>query len=329
MILFSAFDASRCRRQTMMTGSSSIPRRITKQVGSASVSQICFARSYRDQNSGSAIHPARSGRGWTQDRHRRRRACHGCPAQDAVGMPTLIRARNRSTPSRNHRSHHGRKLEAFVMTKDITALRLRMRANGFSPLPCMGKVPAMEKWTEKLDCTEAEIRLWPKLWLFAENTGVLAKFTPGLDIDIKIEDAAKAVEDLAREFFEERGDIHVRFGLPPKRLIPLRTDVPFAKLRREFIPPNGLPPGEKPPAIEVLGDGQQYIVAGIHPDTHKPYGWFGGEITTIKREDLPYVRREDMVRFLDAATKLLVEDFGFVLQSTTQATNGGDPHETG
>ena len=98
------------------------------------------------------------------------------------------------------------------MTADITALRLCIRANGFSPIPDMGKVPAMEKWTEKLDCTDAEIRLWPKLWHFAENTGVLAKFAPGLDIDIMDEAAAKAIEDLAREFFEERGNIYVRFG---------------------------------------------------------------------------------------------------------------------
>jgi len=69
---------------------------------------------------------------------------------------------------------------------DITALRLRMRANGFSPIPVMGKVPAMEGWTEKHDCTKDEIRLWPKLWHFAYNTGALAKRTPGIDIDIKI-----------------------------------------------------------------------------------------------------------------------------------------------
>ena len=217
------------------------------------------------------------------------------------------------------------------MTKDITALRLRLRTNGFSPLPCMGKVPAMEKWTEKHDCTKDEIRLWRKLWHFAYNTGALAKRTPGLDIDIKIPEAADAIEALAREFFEEHGNVHVRFGEPPKRLIPLRTDEPFAKLRREFVPPNGLAPGEKPPAIEVLGDGQQYVVDGEHPITHKPYRWHGSELADIKREDLPYVRREDMVRFLDAATKLLVEEFGFTLKndSATQATNGGDPHETG
>jgi hypothetical protein len=212
------------------------------------------------------------------------------------------------------------------MTPDITALRLRMRANGFSPLPLMGKVPAMEKWTEKHNCTDAEIRLWPGLWHFAFNTGVLAKFTPGLDIDIMDEAAAKAVEDLAREFFEELGNIYVRFGLPPKRLIPLRCDEPFAKLQRRFATPSG-----DECKLEALADGQQWAAHGQHPITHKPYRWHGGEIKSIKRDDLPYVRRENVLRFLDAATKLLIEEFGFTLldDKKQQATNGGDPHETG
>jgi hypothetical protein len=218
-------------------------------------------------------------------------------------------------------------LEWPMTMADVTTLRLRMRANGLSPIPVMGKIPPMEKWTEKLDCTEAEIRLWPKLWHFAHNTGVLTKRTPGLDIDIKVPEAAEAVEMLAREHFEEHGDIHVRFGEPPKRLIPLRTDEPFTKLRRAFIPPNGLAPGEKPPAIEVLGDGQHFTAHGMHPITHKPYRWHGSELANIKRDNLPYVRREDMIRFLDAAAKLLVEEFGFTLLD--EATNGGDPHKTG
>src|SRR5262249_3358448 len=168
--------------------------------------------------------------------------------------------------------------------------------------------------------------LWPKTWHFANNTGALAKFAPGLDDDITIAEAADAVETLAREFFEEHGDIHVRFGKPPKRLILLRTDEPFNKLTRLFTAPNGTEQ-----RIEILGDGQQYVVDGIHPDTGKPYSWFGGELGSFKRDDLPYVRREDMEKFLDAATKLLVEQFGFVLKSATDAqqTNGGGPHQPG
>src|SRR5262249_47537991 len=124
-----------------------------------------------------------------------------------------------------------------------------------------------------------------------------------------------------RERFEERGDIHVRFGKPPKRLIPLRTDEPFTKLSRVFKAPD-----ESEHKIEVLGDGQHYVVDGIHPEIGKRYGWFGGELKTIRRDDLPYVRREDMEQFLDDATKLLIEEFGFVLTSSG-LNGGGGPRE--
>src|SRR5262249_35168990 len=196
----------------------------------------------------------------------------------------------------------------MTIAPEVTELRLQLRKNGFDPIPVEGKAPVGKAWQTKFNTTTDEIRLWSKsgFWHLPHNTGVLAKHAPGLDIDIMIEAAAKAVEMLAREFFEERGDFHVRFGLPPKRLIPLRTDEPFEKLRRLLTAPDG-----SEHKIEFLGDGQQYVVDGIHPDTHKPYGWFGGDLKTIKRADLPYGRREDAERFLDAAVELLIREFGF------------------
>jgi hypothetical protein len=205
------------------------------------------------------------------------------------------------------------------MNANITTLRLQMRRNGFHPLPLEGKAPHMTGWQQKLDVSEDEIRLWEKSYHLAHNTGILAKFAPGLDIDIKIEAAAKAAEEKAREFLEERGDIHVRFGLAPKRLIPLRTDEPFAKMYRILKAPDGTEH-----KIEFLGEGQQYVVHGIHPDTHKPYTWFGGDLETIKRENLPYVRREDAEQILDAITEVLVENHGFTLTPSSKGqTNGG------
>jgi hypothetical protein len=191
---------------------------------------------------------------------------------------------------------------------DVLTVRLQLRKNGFDPIPVEGKVPAGKAWQTKFDTTTDEIRLWskPGFWYLADNTGVLAKRTPGLDIDIVIPEAADAIEALAREFFEEHGDIHVRYGKPPKRLIPLRTDEPFEKLSRSFTAPDGTEQ-----KIEFLGDGQQYVVDGVHPNTGKPYNWFGGDLKTINRKDLPYVRREVAERFLDATTDLLIRDFGF------------------
>src|SRR5262249_50839240 len=108
---------------------------------------------------------------------------------------------------------------AVTSMSDITALRLQLRINGFHPIPLKGKIPPMKGWEQKFDVSEEEIRRWEKTYPRARNTGVLAKFAPGFDIDITIEAAAKAAEDKAREFLEEQEhtNIHVRFGAPPKR----------------------------------------------------------------------------------------------------------------
>src|SRR5262249_4433338 len=176
----------------------------------------------------------------------------------------------------------------------------------------------MKGWEQKFDVSEEEIRRWEKTYPRARNTGVLAKFAPGFDIDITIEAAAKAAEDKAREFLEEQEhtNIHARFGAPPKRLIPLRTDEPFTKLYRAFKAPDG-----SEHKLEMLGDGQQYVVDGIHPDTRKPYTWFGSELTAIKRENLPYIRRDDAEQLLDAIAKVLIEEHGFVLTGTSKAVD--------
>src|SRR5262249_12095235 len=157
----------------------------------------------------------------------------------------------------------------------------------------------------------------------ATSTGIDAKFAPAININIWSEPAAKAVEDLAREFFGEHGNIYVRFGFPPKcdgikaalahrRLILLRTDEPFKKLYRAFIAPD-----DNEYTLEILGDGEQYVVDGnIDRLVGGPhYRWVGGELQTIKRDDLPYVRRDDMERFVDAAAKLLIEQFNFALKT--------------
>ena len=39
----------------------------------------------------------------------------------------------------------------------------------------------------------------------------------------------------------------------------------------DFKSPNG-----EEHKIEVLCNGQQVVVDGVHPDTHRPYTWHGG-----------------------------------------------------
>ena len=113
----------------------------------------------------------------------------------------------------------------------VTELRHLLRAGGFAPIPCTGKLPACTGWQHLTEAPADEIGNWEIQYPASLNTGILTKATPSIDIDITEEPAAEAVEALARERFEERGHILVRIGKPPKRAILLRTDEPFKKLK--------------------------------------------------------------------------------------------------
>jgi hypothetical protein len=193
------------------------------------------------------------------------------------------------------------------MNVNLITLRHRLRIAGYSPIPCEGKKPKMDEWQKQLNVTPEEIKQWSGLFPYATNTGVLTRLVPTIDIDILNPEAAKAVELLVRERHEEHGSILTRFGKPPKRAIPFRTDEPFKKIKVDLTAPDGSE-GQK---IELLADGQQFIVAGIHPDTRKPYGWFDGNLDETPREDLPYIREDEARALVEAAAELLMRDFGY------------------
>jgi hypothetical protein len=122
---------------------------------------------------------------------------------------------------------------------EIAGLRQRLRAAGYSPVPVEGKIPPMPGWQTKHDVNDDEIALWSASYGYAVNTGILTRLVPVLDIDILHEEAAEAVEALARDRFEEGGPVLVRIGRAPKRAIPFRTDAPFKKITANLIAPNG------------------------------------------------------------------------------------------
>jgi len=213
--------------------------------------------------------------------------------------------------------------ETFAAAVTPTA-RLALLENGYAPLPIEGKRPPLKNWQKKTATKVAEIELWDKLYPYATNTGILTQLTPTLDIDITNPEAAKAVEALARERFEERGFVLVRTGQAPKRAILLRTDTPFKKVTGNIITPNG----NTDEKIELLANGQQVVVFGTHPKTGKPYSWFGGDPSSIKHEELPYISEDEAKQFVADAVALLVKDFGYKMPpagpTETAKTNGHD-----
>src|SRR5262249_49074428 len=150
------------------------------------------------------------------------------------------------------------------------------------------------RWQALTEVAPEEIKMWSRTWPDAVNTGVLCRNAPALDLDILNEDAVRTIQNLVRERYEDGGYILTRTGKWAKTAILFRTIEPFAKITANIVPPNATP--EK---IELLADGEQVVVAGIHPETQQPYTWHGGQPPQIKLEQLPYIREAEAQQLVD------------------------------
>jgi hypothetical protein len=200
----------------------------------------------------------------------------------------------------------------------VTQHRLALRTADFDPLPDDGKECHLIGWPSKTNVSDTEILGWQSL-AASRNTGILCKHTPALDIDIINVDAADAVEELIRQQLSIQPLI--RTGLPPKRLIPFRTDKPFSKITAKLTAADG-----SSQKLEWLADGQQFVAFGIHP-SGRAYSWRNGEPGQVSRSALPLIDEQGALELINAAADLLVMRFGYRLENkrepNTCVLNGG------
>ena len=201
----------------------------------------------------------------------------------------------------------------------IIEVRFAMVTNGYTSIvPVIGKKPVLDQWQKTENVSRKMLEDWSRNCPSANNTGILTKLVPTLDLDLLQEDAAIAAENMVRERFDGLGSILRRIGRPPKRAILFRTKDPFKKLTTLFTATNGAD-SEK---IEFLGDGQQVVAHGIHPDTQAEYLWDnGGDPTTIAYEKLPLITAEQARQLQDDVVAMLARDFGYVVGTPPKKTS--------
>jgi Bifunctional DNA primase/polymerase, N-terminal len=191
--------------------------------------------------------------------------------------------------------------------------RLAMLANGYEPIPVAGKRPLIDFWQSRA-VNEEVVRTWDGM---GPNTGMRTARTPVFDIDILDKDGARVVENVVLRRLGDKGAILLRVGLLPKRAILTRTETPFPKIARTLVSPDG-----NKHKIEVLGDGQQVVVAGTHPDTGKQYAWrWGHSPITAPREKLPLVDEHEAHSIVDECVDELFQ-LGWTLAGGSSAGAG-------
>lgn len=148
------------------------------------------------------------------------------------------------------------------------------------------------------DATLDDVRQWV---IEGANVGLRASRFPGVDIDCADERLARLIEDAA---LAHLGPAAVRVGRAPKRLLMYSLAPgaePFGRMRLWITREEDGQPVKH--LVEILGEGQQYLVHGTHP-SGRAYEW----LTDPTMMDEAEITRELATAFLDQLQDIIVKD---------------------
>lgn len=212
-----------------------------------------------------------------------------------------------------------------------------LRRDGWAVLPARGKRLLLEDWSS-LDITPERVAAWaanrrdacrcklcggeePIEGHAADNLSIRTGaqclpglFVSGLDIDLYDAEVAKVVRASARSAL---GHGPLRVGQAPKALLVYRT----TEAVRKITSPTWVSPDGKEHRVEFLGAGQQFVAAGIHPDTGQEYRWFDGSPLDTEPAFFPSVTPEAVSRwFNETLPGLIPSDWTLKKAGSTSST---------
>ncbi|MCO5157502.1 MAG: bifunctional DNA primase/polymerase [Aquamicrobium sp.] len=208
-----------------------------------------------------------------------------------------------------------------------------MLANGYTPLPNIGKQCFLKDWP-RVEVTPEEIARWGRRHKRFISTGV--RIESGLaaidfDIDDEIMDViAERVFDRLEGLADESVPLPVRRGKGFKEAWFVRTSEPFKRVySHAWIKPGGQP-DDPAHRVEIFGglSARQFGAFGPHTvDDHGnvlvEYSWRDASLADVRLEELPELAQDDFFAICDIVSSTLKEA-GWQLV-TVSKHGAGDP----
>lgn len=180
--------------------------------------------------------------------------------------------------------------------------------NGYTPVPILpeGKAPGaydfeldrwapMQRWQSYLDHPAPQSLLDTWSYWYPEDApriGVLTGDLVAVDIDATDRLLAEYAIELAYQTLGT-SPFH-RIGKAPKTMLFYRADKRLRKIMSKSFTVNG----QDKQRVEILGEGQQCVLIGEHPETGKPYTQPGLKLQDYKLSELPVVTEEQLRTFI-------------------------------
>lgn len=160
------------------------------------------------------------------------------------------------------------------------------------------KRPMYDRWSEGMNAYRLlkAVRTHPDAGI-----GILTRYNPAIDIDCLSPEIAEQTRLLVITRFEQLYQGHgllphlvERVGKAPKTMFLAYTAKPFRKVQSVlFRDDSGLEN-----RLEILGDGQQCVIFGIHPDTKREYTQPEDSILKVPARFLPEIDRDWALRLV-------------------------------
>jgi hypothetical protein len=192
----------------------------------------------------------------------------------------------------------------FSQNDRLAQARIQLLTNEYEPIPTRGKRPAAIGWT-KGEITPERIVSEHTEYSDATNTGLRTGRLVAIDIDIVDADHVRALVNL---IVDEIGvSPLIRYG-SKGAILCYRNSEPIGKITITGVQPDGTTRG-----VEILGQGNQFIAFGIHPDTGKEFEWIGASNPMLTPlSELPCVT-PNMLRKLATALYEALQGLGYVV----------------
>ncbi len=144
----------------------------------------------------------------------------------------------------------------------------------------------------RMEAEEQDLAAW-EAW--GASVGVrTGQSLVAVDLDCPDRDVARA---LATRAWDMLGPAPIRFGAKPKALLLYRVEPEAAYDKVRFLAREG---AEQAQVVELLTEGRQFVAAGTHPRTGRPYEWPHG-LTSY--DDLTRIDLATLGEFMDEVSR--------------------------
>lgn len=136
------------------------------------------------------------------------------------------------------------------------------------------------------------------------GVGIVTGKVIAIDLDITHQALANAVLNAAQRILGRTP--FIRYGNAPKAILVYRSDGEVITKRKSPLYTLTDHPKQ---AVEILGEGQQFVAYGVHPTTKQPYQWPNASLLDCAPDQLPVITLEAIQLFLEEF-EMLAEMFG-------------------